>query len=287
MNKHTPFPTPSTTASVPLISQVLTFFEELVQSQEGSSTPPRKRGCPATLQIPHLLLACLLQMRRKTFSPAAVTRTLLLEPIGGFAPLLSITRQAGRQRLLAVGLTPFIHLLHQVQEDLTRRGSGNNALPLAAFASMVVAVDESELAAVARLCDEVALLPKHSERLLVGKLSALFDLRRQLWLHVHLLSDPFGNGTLPALLLLESLPAGSLILADLGYFGFAWFQYLSEQGQFWLSRLKSTSSYRIQHILYQRGDTLDALIWLGTYRSNQYPYLVRWVQDRVGNSLYR
>jgi hypothetical protein len=102
-----------------------------------------------------------------------------------------------------------------------------------------------------------------------------------------LLSDPFGSGTLNALLLLESLPVGSLILADLGYFGFLWFQSLSEQGHFWLSRLKSNTSYRIEPLLSQRGDTLDALIWLGTYRSNQYPYLVRLVQYRQGTTLYR
>src|SRR5947209_15115313 len=123
MNKHTSFPAPSTTASHSVISQVLTFFEEVLQPPQESSTAPRKRGCPATLLLPQLVLACLVQTMRQTFSPAAITRTLLLEPLGSFAPLSAITRQAVRQRLLAVGLKPFTDLLHQVQEALTPRGS--------------------------------------------------------------------------------------------------------------------------------------------------------------------
>jgi Transposase DDE domain len=55
-------------------------------------------------------------------------------------------------------------------------------------------------------------------------------------------------------LLLEDLPKGSLILADLGYFGFHWFQYLSDCGHFWVSRLKSKTGYEIQHVLYEQGD---------------------------------
>ena len=287
MKKHTPFPAPATTDSAPLINQLVQFFEELLQQAADESDVPTGPGRRATLLIPHLLLACVLQMIRKNFSPAQVGRTLLLQRIGSFAPLLTVSRQAVRQRLLAIGLAPFTQLLQQVQVALSRQSPQPSACTLAPFASTVVAVDQSDLSAVARLCEETKALPNKSERLLVGKLSAVFDVCRQQWRHVQLLSDPFGDGTLNALLLLEDLPKASLILADLGYFGFTWLQYLSDQGHFWLSRLKSKSSYRLQHIFYQHEDTLDALIWLGVYRSNQYPYLVRLVQYRHGETLSR
>lgn len=287
MSNHTSSDHPSTTTDTPLFQQVLHFLEEVVVSPPCATPSSRSRGCPATLSVPHLLLACLLQTMRQCFSPAAIARTVQLRAVGSFSPLAHLTRQAVRQRLLALGVAPFRDLLHLVQQALHQRGLGSSRSPLAPFASMVVAVDESDLAAVARLCDEVAVLPTARQSLVVGKLCAVFDVRRHQWLQVQLLSDPFGNGTLAALLLLESLPVGSLILADLGYFGFLWFQYLSDHGHFWLSRLKSRSSYRIEHVLYQHGDLLDALVWLGTYRSNQYPYLVRLLQYRHNGTLYR
>jgi Transposase DDE domain len=287
MRKHTPFPAPSTTDSVPLMNHVFTFFQEILLSCSPAQSSQPKRGRPETVTVPHLLLACLLAVFRQSFSPSAVCRILLLEAVGSFAPLVTLTRQAVRQRLLAFGLQPFSLFLQQIQAHLQERSSRISALSLAAFAPMVVALDECKLSAVARLCDEAASLPKDSPYLLVGKLAALFDLRRQQWVHMQFLSDAVGNGTVASLLLIEQLAKGSLILADLGYYGFAWFQYLTTQGYYWVSRLKSSSSYSITHLFYQDGETLDALIWLGTYRSNQYPDVVRLVQFRQGATLSR
>ena len=287
MQQHTPFPAPATTDSAPLVNQLLQFFEGLLPASAPEGTLPVGRGRPITLSTAHLLLSCVLLMIRKSFTPAQIARTVLLEPVGAFAPLLTASRQLVRQRLLALGLAPFTDLLQRVQDALSGQRPHPSACTLAPFASSIVAVDQCKLSAVAQLCEETRVLPKKSERLLVGKLSAVFDVVRQQWRHVQLLSDPFGDGTLNALLLLEDLPTGSLILADLGYFGFQWFQYLSDGGHFWISRLKSTTRYEIQHILYQQGDTLDALVWLGVYRSNQYPYLVRLVQYRHGQQLFQ
>lgn len=287
MCQHTSFPAPATTDSVPLMNHVLAFFQEVLLSLSQQQTAQCKRGRPETLTVPHLLLACLLAVFRQTFAPSAVRRILLLEAVGSFAPLVALTRQAVRQRLLALGLHPFSHLLNEIQALLQERGTPTSALSLAAFAPMVVALDECKLDAVARLCDEAAQRPKESPYLLVGKLAALFDVRRQQWVHIQFLSDAVGNGTVASLLLLEQLAKGSLILADLGYFGFAWLQNLTAQGYYWISRLKSTSTYRITHTFYQDGETLDALIWLGTYRHDQYPDVVRLVQFRQGATLSR
>ena len=50
------------------------------------------------------------------------------------------------------------------------------------------------------------------------------------------------NCKVGVLLLLETLTPGSLILADLGYFSFPWFDYLTSQGYWWLSRLRERTS---------------------------------------------
>src|SRR6266566_4826394 len=81
------------------------------------------------------------------------------------------------------------------------------------------------------------------------------------------------------LLLLEVLAPGSLILADLGYFGFPWFDYLTDQGFFWVSRLKAKTTYEIKEVLAydDHSGTLDAIVWLGTYRADRAAHAVRLV----------
>jgi hypothetical protein len=184
----------------------------------------------------------MLMLVRQSFSVAQVHRTLLTETVGSFAPLVSLSRQAVRQRLIALGLTPFTQLLERVQQALPHRESASPCL--ASFAPLVVALDETTLSDIAKLADGATLL-------------------------------------------LEQLPKASLMVADLGYFGYAWFRFVSEQGSFWISRLKDKACFHVVHTFSEKGETLDALIWLGAYRSNQYPHLVRLVPDRQGKHLSR
>ena len=51
-------------------------------------------------------------------------------------------------------------------------------------------------------------------------------------------------------------------MADLGYFGFAWFDWLTERGCHWLSRLRAKTSYKVIHTFYRRGDVFDGIVWL-------------------------
>ena len=89
-------------------------------------------------------------------------------------------------------------------------------------------------------------------------------------------ADVLAGCNIGVLTLLSGLPTGSLILADLGYFSFPWFDYLTEQGYFWVSRLKERTTYQLKEVLAyddQQG-LLDAIVWLGKYRA-----------DRAGNAV--
>ena len=48
----------------------------------------------------------------------------------------------------------------------------------------------------------------------------------------------------------------------------------------WVSRLRGKTSYAVIHTFYQRGDTLDALVWLGAHRADRAKHAVRLVQFR-------
>lgn len=80
---------------------------------------------------------------------------------------------------------------------------------------------------------------------------------------------------------------GSLILADLGYFSFAWFDDLTSAGYSWVSRLRSKTSWTKVHTYYEDATTFDGVIWLGAYRADRTARAVRLVQFRVGTRSYQ
>ena len=75
--------------------------------------------------------------------------------------------------------------------------------------------------------------------------------------------------------------------ADLGYFGFAWFDWLTDAGYQWLSRLRKKTGYRVIHTYYSRGDTFDGIVWLGVHRADRAGHAVRLVTFRQGNTPHR
>lgn len=256
------------------------------QDDASSEHPTRRRGHPESFSLDQLWLALLLALLRGSSHWRDVWRMLVWEGVGSF-PLVSVTPAAVRQRLLRAGTASLEHLLERVNTALRQRGAATSALPLAPFARQVVALDETTLDALHRCCPDLRGLPAGCAQLLVGKLAGLFDLRAQQWLRLQFREDVLANCKVGVLMLLDGLAPGSLILADLGYFSFPWFDYLTNQGYWWLSRLRERTSYRIQHVYYQQGETLDALIWLGAYRADRAAHLVRLVQFRQGNHLCR
>jgi putative transposase len=157
---------------------------------------------------------------------------------------------------------------------------------LAPFAPEIVALAETTLDPVARRLGTADGTAPPARRL-PGKLAGVFDVRRQLWRTVQVITDVHQNEKVAARGLLTDLPRGTLILADLGYFGFRWFDDLTDAGYFWISRLRAKTSYRVEHVFYQCGDTFDGLVWLGGYRADRTKHLVRLVQYRHGTHLHR
>ncbi len=77
--------------------------------------------------------------------------------------------------------------------------------------------------------------------------------------------------------MLDGLKAGTLLLFDRGYFSFEWFDHVSEQGLWWVSRYVNHASYQVLWVCYQGDGVLDAIIQLGAYRADQARHRVRLV----------
>jgi hypothetical protein len=246
----------------------------------------RGPGRPAVLPAVCLWAGLVVCVLRGFGSHLALWRLLSGHGLWQF-PRVAVSDQAIYHRLARDGTAPLERLFAQVSALLADRLAPYAATALAPFAAGVYALDETTLDRVARLLPALRAARAGAAALLPGKLAGLFDLRRQQWARVAHIADPQQNEKVAARGMVAGLPPGSLVLADLGYFGFQWLDDLTGAALWWVSRLREQTSYTVAHTFYRRGDTLDALIWLGKHRADRARHAVRLVQFRHNGALRR
>ena len=278
----------SSTDKDAVVGEVEQFLKDAIIRMEPDQVEMRRDGPGRPRVMPSLALwAGLLVCVLKGFSSKLDIWRLLTHHSLWFYPRFALSDQAIYNRLDKAGTAPLEKLFCQISSLLKERLAPFAQKSLAPFASQVVALDETTLDPIARKLPSLRGLPKGDRRLLPGKLAGLFDLRCQQWLKIRHIPDPDQNEKLSARSMIEGLPEGSLILADLGYFGFAWFDHLTDSGYHWISRFRSKTSYEVVHTYYRHGDVIDCLIHLGAYRSDRAAHAVRMVQFKVGANSYQ
>jgi hypothetical protein len=284
----------------------------------------RDPGRPAVLPAAVLWTGLLVGILRGFSSQREIWQLLCVHGLWE-SPHFPITDAAFYQRLARTPATALQTLFVQVTQALQARfayhtvGAALAGRPLAAFAAGIFAFDHTHLAGVARRLRALRDVPAGDDRLLPGALGACFDLRRQQWTKALFTTQTTGNlarthaplpasepagetvaaagtggapvgGDATAGALLAGLPVGSLILADLGFFSFAWFDQLSTAGYWFVSRLRERVTYVTCHVLYHgtaAGVTVrDSLIYLGKHRADRAGQPVRLVEITLGQQHY-
>jgi Transposase DDE domain len=267
---------------VPTQHQLVSY---LAEKTEVLVPAVRRRGKPARLSALHLCLGIVLSGLQGFGSQLQLWRRLCLEPIGPFASVLVVDQAIYNRLARAAGVMRAF--FEQVSGLMAEQLVGLEERSLAPWASQVLALDESTLDAVGRWLPALRALLPGDPRLLAGRISALFDVRRQQWVRVEVWQEAVANCKLQARLLLEGLQAGTLLLFDRGYLSFPWFDELSERGLWWISRYANQASLEVRHILYQGDGVVDAIVWLGRYRADRAKYPVRLVQFYQHGQLHR
>ena len=90
------------------------------------------------------------------------------------------------------------------------------------------AVDQTVLDRVRRWLPALRHVAATADACFPGKLAAVFDLRRQLWQQVTHVPYVHENEKASLPQLLAQFAAGVLLVFDLGYFSFAWFDALTD-----------------------------------------------------------
>jgi hypothetical protein len=265
-----------------LVDSIEGFVKPIIEALVPEPLGPGP-GRPRILPAVALWAGVLVGVIRGFSSQLEVWRLLTAKGLWDF-PRFAVSDDAVYKRLQHAGRDTFQRLFAQVTAVLQGRRPGTNALgALAAFATGVYALDGMTLDAVSK---RLPALRAQDGAVLPGKVAAVFDVRSQLWRTVEFVDDAQANDKSAARGLLAGLAAGSLLLADLGYFAFAWFDELTRQGYWWISRLRAKTSYELLHVFYHRDGVLDALVWLGQYRADRAAYAVRLVQVTRGRQTW-
>lgn len=268
----------------PVVGQIEGFLRDLI-GLLGPEPARTGRGAPRVLPAMCLWAGLLVCVLRGFGSITGLWRLLSVHGLWSY-PLFEITDAAVRKRL-AQGGKELRWLFEQVTEILQMRLRPYEEKDLASGFVGVAAVDQVTLDKVARKLAEWRGKAAEMGAVLPGKLACLLDLRRQQWLKVEYIANPMQNEKVLARKLVEGLARGTLILADLGYFGFAWFDWLSERGYFWISRMREGTSYQVLHQNIRSDEVVDQIIQLGKYRADRAGNAVRLVEFSIGGKRFR
>lgn len=281
----------SSPLAVPPAAAVLDRLEDFVGELVAALVPAagaagRHRGRPPILPGVLLWTGLAVCVLRRETTQLGLWRLLSSQGLWHF-PAVPVTDDAVYKRLARHGAAAMERLFADLTDLLVLRLDPHADRTLAPAAAEVFAIDETTLDPVARKLPILRGVPPGDDRLLPGKLAGVFDVRRQLWRVIAYLPDPRQNEKVAARALVADLAQEALLLFDLGYFAFEWFDDLTDAKRWWVSRLRDKTSYEPIHIFYQDGETVDALVWLGKHRADRAKHAVRLIQFRRGQALHR
>lgn len=267
------------------LGNVEAFLFDVLSDLEAEQDTASGRGRPRILPGLCLWAGLLVCVLHGCSSQLAIWRRLTRLGLWHF-PRFTLSGQAVYKRLASGGTEELEQLFATISRLLADRLApwlSQLGPPLAPFASAVVAIDETTLdPVVRRLPDEQGKL---APRRIPGKLAGIFDLRSQQWRTITIHPEAHQNEKVLARELAATLPPGSLLVADLGYFAFRWFDDVTDAGMYWVSRLRKGTSYTVVATFHEAGDTFDGLITLGKYRADRGKHTVRLVCFRHGNQI--
>lgn len=122
---------------------------------------------------------------------------------------------------------------------------------------------------------------------LAGRVMAMVEAftHRPVW-HLYT-EDAAANDKRFAAEILAAVPLGGLLIFDLGFFSFLWFDDFTEQQKFFVSRLRQNTAYRVTQVLSHTPYYRDELITVGLHHSNPCRHPLRLVSVWWRGQWYR
>ena len=195
-----------------------------------------------------------------------------------WVPVMQVTQQAVSERLRIFPPILFLRILWSILPILHERWQARQRpLPPALewarqrYADVLL-VDGCTLDALLR---KVGLLRDTETNPLAGRMTAVLSLCSVLPRYLWFEEDAQAHDQRCWPKILAALPAGVLLIFDLGYTNFKVFAQLTAAQVTWITRAKSNLSYQVERYLLRTAQVHDLLIWMGSGEDRQLVRLVK------------
>jgi hypothetical protein len=279
------FPLPPVAAIEKRLGEILPTVSDAKKPRvilQPGLPPKRLRERVLTLPLMAVLLVTLVWRQLPSLTEAL--RVLALEGLGETAPV-ETTRQALSQRLKALPAALFAQLYSEALARLQAQPTPASGVPAAWQGRFTAywAADGSTLEALRRKLKELGV----HDTPLGGKMLAVVDLFTRRPQQTWYTEDAHANDKSFCHQLLAALPVGGLVVFDLGWFGFPFFDQLTADGKSFVTRLRAKTAYKVVEVLGAGACWRDEIIELGQHRSNPCRERVRLVSVLWGTTWYR
>jgi hypothetical protein len=264
----------------PPAGEIAERLTELIQplSLQHQAAYYAQRGLrQRVLTLPVLVALVLSLIWQQVGSVSALVRQLTERGVL-WTGRVQVSQQALSQRLrvFPAGLFEQVlrSLLPQMQErwQARRRPLPPELAWAQAHFSAVLAADGSTLDALVR---KVGLLRDREDTPLAGRMLALLDLcarlPRALWYE----EDPAAHDQRAWPQILAALPAGAMLVLDLGFTNFAHYAQLTHAHVTFLTRAKRNLAYQVDQVLQRTSTIHDEVVWIGSGADRQQARLIQ------------
>lgn len=236
------------------------------------------------LTLPVMVAIVLAMIWRRVPGVCTLQRLLAQERLLWANPV-TVSQAALSERFLIFPAVLFERVLERVLVQLPARQQGRSH-PQPELLDKIkerfaacYAVDGTVLEALFR---KLKSLQDEPDAPLAGHLVAAVDLLSHLPAKLWWADDPLSNDKAVLPDLLAWLRPGSLLVFDLGYFAFTFFDALTNRGCWFVTRQRNKTSFRVERVLINRPRLRDRIVYLGNYRSNPCHHPVRLIEVYLG-----
>ncbi|MFN6559677.1 MAG: IS4 family transposase [Nostoc sp. ChiSLP01] len=200
---------------------------------------------------------------------------------------IEVSAQAVSKRLRTLPIELFTQIFQQVMERINNVQPQNQAVPVnwqpvyQRFTAIWIA-DGSTLEALRRKLKTL----KEQEKTLAGKIMMVVEAFTHQPVTTWYTENSKANDKIWCEQLLERLPIGGLLIFDLGFFKFPWFDGFTTANKFFITRLREKTAYNVVCCLSCSQFYRDEIINMGEYRSNPCKQKVRLVSVLWGTTWY-
>ncbi|WP_041233351.1 IS4 family transposase [Cylindrospermum stagnale] len=198
-----------------------------------------------------------------------------------------VSKQALSQRLNSLPAHLFAKLLEQVIECLAAKRSVRELAPAwASVSEKFPAIWIGDASTLEAMKKHFGQLQEKTGAVLAGKMLMVVEAFTHTPVAVWYDADVKRNETRWWQALLERLPSGGLLVVDMGFYGFEWFDSLTTANKYVLTRQKEKVRYKVARVLSDGSHYKDEIIQMGWHHTNPCRHPMRQVSVLWGKTWY-